>query len=686
MCTVKISSGNHGRIPGNTSTTNKHKSHEQVQLRWDHADLASYYRFTGEHLEPVSRYLNELSRNYDKNIYQFDFKYVIDQVYDDIVNTLVIGANQFVPQCRKNFFKFWWDEEMNLLKEASIESNVIWKAAGKPKYGPIFSKRQSCRLQYRKRIRENQNNETSAYSNDLHDALMEKNGPTFWKVWRSKFESKNKLLDVEGDSDAYIIADKFALFFSQCCSANNVTRAAELFADFTSMRENYCGSAPIVDNEFSVELVSNIILKLKRGKAAGLDSLTAEHLIHCHPSLPCILSKLFNLMLWYGYLPREFGQSYTVPLIKDSGCHTKSTLCSDFRGIAINCILSKVLEHCILDRFNDFFSTNENQFGFKKNSSCSHAIYSVRTVVNRFIDGGSTASLCTIDLSKAFDKVNHHALYIKLMKRRIPIKLLNLLVYWLDNCFSCVKWDGTLSHVFKLEFGVRQGSVLSPFLFAIYLDDLIDFRRSNYSNFVILYADDIMLLSRSVCELQRMLTVCERELSWLDMSINSKKSCCMRIGPRCNFKCSNLTTSCGSELPWVTDLRYLGIQITQSRLFKCSFDRAKRAFHRSLNAVYGRVGRNASEEVIIKLVTSKCLPILLYGTEACPISKSDMHSLDFAINRFLMKLFKTNNILIVNECRDIFGIDLPSFLIHARTSRFMLKINCSDNILLNLFS
>jgi hypothetical protein len=147
--------------------------------------------------------------------------------------------------------------------------------------------------------------------------------------------------------------------------SKKLNRAAELFADFTitSMRENCCGSAPIVDNEFSVELVSNIILKLKRGKAAGLDSLTAKHLIHCHSSLPCILSKLFNLMLWYGYLPREFGQSYTVPLIKDTLCHTKSTLCSDFRGIAINCILSKVLEHCILDRFNDFFSTNDNQFG-----------------------------------------------------------------------------------------------------------------------------------------------------------------------------------------------------------------------------------------------------------------------------------------------------------------------------------
>jgi len=149
-----------------------------------------------------------------------------------------------------------------------------------------------------------------------------------------------------------------------------------------------------------------------------------------------------------------------------------------------------------------------------------------------------------------------------------------------------------------------------------------------------------MLLARSVCELQRMLTACERELSRLDMSINLKKSCCIRIGPRCNIKCNNLTTSCGSDQPWVTDIKYLGVHIIQSRLFKCSFHHAKRAFHRSLNAVYGRDGRLASEEVVIKLVSSKCLPILLYGTEACPLLKSVLLSFDFVINCFFMELFK----------------------------------------------
>ena len=94
----------------------------------------------------------------------------------------------------------------------------------------------------------------------------------------------------------------------------------------------------------------------------------------------------------------------------------------------------------------------------------------------------------------------------------------------------------------------------------------------------------------------------------------------------------------------------------------------------------------ASEEVVIKIVKSKCLPILLYGTEARPLIKSDLYSFDFVISRFLMDPFKTNNILIVNEGRELFGVDLPSYSIASRTSRFLSKIKYSNNILLNLFS
>ena len=94
------------------------------------------------------------------------------------------------PELRKDFFKFWWNEEINLLKEASVESDKLWKSVGKPRDGPIFASRQSCRLKYRKCLRDNRKFETEQYTNGLHDALLQKNNTSFWQCWRLKFEYK----------------------------------------------------------------------------------------------------------------------------------------------------------------------------------------------------------------------------------------------------------------------------------------------------------------------------------------------------------------------------------------------------------------------------------------------------------------------------------------------------------------
>ena len=67
-------------------------------------------------------------------------------------------------------------------------------------------------------------------------------------------------------------------------------------------------------------------------------------------------------------------------------------------------------------------------------------------------------------------------------------------------------------------------------------------------------------------------------------------------------------------------------------------------FFRATNAIFGKIGRVASEEVVLELVKYKCLPILLYSLECCPLNKSDVKSLDFAVTRFLMKLFKSVNL------------------------------------------
>ena len=133
----------------------------------------------------------------------------------------------------------------------------------------------------------------------------------------------------------------------------------------------------------------------------------------------------------------------------------------------------------------------------------------------------------------------------------------------------------------------------------------------------------------------------------------------MRIGPRADavYTCNNITCFSGLSLGWINEIRYLGRFVKRSRYFKCSLDHAKRSFYilRILYVlrIFGKVGRIASEEVILQLLYSKCVPILLFSLEVCPLNISDIRSLDFAIDRFFMKLLKTNNINIVRLCQTI---------------------------------
>jgi len=70
-----------------------------------------------------------------------------------MMKLFVLCASAVVPRTRKGFYKFWWDEELSLLKEAAVHANNIWRATGKPKQGQIFINRQQTRLQYRRKIR-----------------------------------------------------------------------------------------------------------------------------------------------------------------------------------------------------------------------------------------------------------------------------------------------------------------------------------------------------------------------------------------------------------------------------------------------------------------------------------------------------------------------------------------------------
>jgi len=135
---------------------------------------------------------------------------------------------------------------------------------------------------------------------------------------------------------------------------------------------------------FDVEMIDSIITKLIKGKAAGFDSLPAEHFQFCHPIVVCMLSKLFNLMLKFNYVPNEFGMGLTVPIPKkDSKCQFDKV--EDYRGITISPVVSKIFELCLLNYLKKSLATSDLQFGFKWGLGCDHSIYNLRSTVDYFV-------------------------------------------------------------------------------------------------------------------------------------------------------------------------------------------------------------------------------------------------------------------------------------------------------------
>ena len=117
-------------------------------------------------------------------------------------------------------------------------------------------------------------------------------------------------------------------------------------------------------------------------------------------------------------------------------------------------MLSKIFRHCLLFRFNHYFETSDLQCGFKAKVGCNEALSLLCNTVQYFANNGSTVSIASLDMAKAFDKVNYYALYLKLIMRQVFVCFIYLLFDWYEKVFIFVKWGQSLSKQVRLTTGV----------------------------------------------------------------------------------------------------------------------------------------------------------------------------------------------------------------------------------------
>ena len=123
-----------------------------------------------------------------------------------------------------------------------------------------------------------------------------------------------------------------------------------------------------------------------------------------------------------------------------------------------------------------------------------------------------------------------------------------------------------------------------------------------------------------------------------------------------------------------------------SRLFKCVFENSKKSFYKSFNAIFGKIGRFATADVVMHLFQVKCLPVLLYGLNACPVNSTDNKSLEFVIFRALAKIFGTFSKDIINECCIAFNFPLMVENIKKQKTKFLISYCASENHLCKAFA
>ena len=125
---------------------------------------------------------------------------------------------------RAVFDKFWWDEELSLLKENSINARRLWTAVGKPRSGEIFRNKQQAKYEYKSAIRTKETASRERFTNELNDALAKKDSSSFWKTWQSIFSRKRVSPVIDGTCDPAVIAEKFANVFKTACAPNSTER------------------------------------------------------------------------------------------------------------------------------------------------------------------------------------------------------------------------------------------------------------------------------------------------------------------------------------------------------------------------------------------------------------------------------------------------------------------------------
>ena len=659
----------------NISNTSKNNTTERPPpIRWNEKTEREFInRMNSQELEQLLISIDNLLDKEAENIDNIIRK--IGEIY--LGTTENKKTKKKIKNQNKHKPKQWYD---HTCEELGRRLRTTAKLLAASPNNPHFrSNHCQTRKQYKKLLK----NKKTEWKNHMIEKLeqAEKQDPKeYWKLVNELREKKQ--------NGCYFEAERFTQFFEKLYSAPE-----EKNKKIEEYVENILNHVPFISKEpnFTLEELIKAIKALKCNKAAGPDRIPAEMIKSSSEPILKILLKTMNKIKSSFQYPEKWAIGITSLLFKDGDEEDPN----NYRAITVTDVLSKLLAILMNDRLEKWSTKNniirKEQIGFEKKSRPSDHLFVFKTLIDSYNNEGKKLYACFVDFQKAFDSVWRVGLFYKLIKYGMDLGFIKLIKNMYDKTSQTLKINNEVTRTFRTYKGVKQGCILSPRLFNIFLNDLPEVFDSNTCEPVylgekqrincLMYADDLIILSESEAGLQECLHKLHNYTETWDLRINIKKTKVMIIQRTGKRKQNNFYF--GEHLLQNTEnYKYLGTIITHTGSFKLNEVSLKQKGLRASYIISQNIGPYSKPSTSIRIFEKIIEPILLYNCEVTGAFFPNSWKYDKFI-KMMWDIGAETNKVVLGFLKQLLGVNkkTTNIAIHAETGKYPISLKIFNHII-----
>ena len=568
----------------------------------------------------------------------------IDEIYEQLCEIIHNEMESKLPKVKprsnnkrfKNSKPYWTDQLTDLWNATRETENNFIRYKGERKVKSALRREYTeARDLFDKTLRRAERNYKKSFANVIED-MSSTNPNEFWNKIR-KLGPRNKhnipmeVLDDEGNviaNDREILERwrvDFENLYNGCGSTEfdnvhyNETKSDKDIRERRMEEESYqCNEE--INYDVSFQEISDIVMRAKSNSACGIDEI--PYSVLKYPVVINTIRSLFQHIFDTSLIPSVWRKAIICPILKDPSSDKRVPM--NYRGVSLLPCISKLYSSFINKRIMSYLENNDiladEQNGFRKDRSCEDHLFTL----NSLVQNNKNLYVAFIDLQKCFDFVDRDMMLYKLLLHNIDGKVYNSIKNIYQSSESCVRVNNKLTNWFRCKTGVKQGDNLSPTLFSIFINDLVqDINNLNLGIelvdrklSILLYADDIALIAKSPEDLQSML---DKLHSWCRrwrVLINTNKSKCVHFN-KTRSRAANFEFTIGlNKLETVENYKYLGITFTHTGNFMKNAENLAKAGGRALGKIISSIHSNKDFRfnAYEKLFYSCVIPVLDYAS------------------------------------------------------------------------